>query len=258
MSLYIEIVLIQLFVFTAGIGTIFYLGRIPSPEAFAKQERTFKVLHLLLGLGIWFIGYWFFPNLSYVLGTGWFLAVFVTLFLLLYTHMDLRFAVGVSLIGSVSAVFFTVLLDNILVNDFLILASIVGVVSLFVTYSTLSLKWVMILSCMFLLYDVIFVLFLSDTAQAVLDVAGSTAFKNVITFGKFQLGSGDVFLILFYTAWFFRRYKVRAALLAIAFFVLPLVLLPFVFSREFLVPYSVFIVPIFFLLEGLYGRVFNR
>ena len=188
---------------------------------------------------------------------GWFLALFVTLFLFLYIRMDLRLALSLSFIGSVSAVFFTVLLDNVLVNNFFILAGLVGAASLFVTYSALSLKWVMVLSCAFFLYDALFVLILPDTAEAVLEAAQSTAFKNVITFGKFQLGSGDVFLTLFYTAWFFRRYGARRALIATALFVAPLILLPLVFSKGFLIPYSVFIVPIFFMLEGFYRRLFN-
>lgn len=229
-----------------------YFNMIPEARAIQKRNPRVPLRLLIIGFFAWLVGYGFFPDLRYVLATGWFLAFGITLFLVFYKYRGARQSFILSALGASLAVLITYFANSLYIANSLILFSLIGIAALLNKYITIRARWVVLLSLAWLTYDIVLVFFSPHTADAVITAAQSTPFQNMVSLAHFELGSGDVFLILFYTLYFYARHTIKKALLASVVFILPLIALPLLFDKNFFIPYLVFLVPLFLIMHGLY------
>lgn len=97
-SLHQQILLIQMIIIAASIGAIFYTHIIPKKESLADINIRISPFILIIAFVVWLCIYLILHSLTYILGTGWFLGLFITFYLALTNRTKIVFNVLLSLI----------------------------------------------------------------------------------------------------------------------------------------------------------------
>lgn len=254
MNIYLKILINQLIIFATSILALYYFNHIPSFHTLKQQTVKISVWYLILGTFLWLILYLIIPGLAFVLATAWFFAIFITTFLLLYNYYSLRTTSVFCLLLAFTLTLSNYFLNSYYINNVYMITGLIGVAALIIKYIPLSYHIIALISIVWLINDIISVWIIPDISFALLKGAETTAFKNTFTFIELQVGSADIFIILFYTLFVYKILGIKRALLISILLILPLLALPVLFHNQ-IVPYLVIIVPLFLIIYPLYKRI---